>query len=213
MALSSMPELAGKTCPFCKAPFAEGEAVVFCSHCEMPHHLECWKENGGCTTFGCTGNIGKIIGAEQKNAQSAPVSVNSSARSAVPKAISHPQVRTAKENPHKINIDYFFEIQKWVKTHGKKYIEDNSFHTWTNVIAVNVGQTIDLDLYYRGNQVIRLSKTNGNCSTEWSKKWAENTTKLVITGNKFGLSELIFRLGDLEKANEEESFRVLVIVT
>ena len=70
---ASAPELVGKTCPFCKAPFMKGEAVVFCSHCEIPHHLECWKENGGCTTFGCTGNIGKIIGAEQKDAQSAPV--------------------------------------------------------------------------------------------------------------------------------------------
>ena len=71
--VAKAPELAGKTCPFCKAPFLEGEAVVICNHCEMPHHLDCWKENGGCTTFGCTGNIGKIIGAEQKDAQSAPV--------------------------------------------------------------------------------------------------------------------------------------------
>ena len=87
---ASVPELAGKTCPFCKAPFIEGEAVVFCSHCEMPHHLDCWKENGGCTTFGCTGNIGKIIGAEQKNVQSAPVATRKPAE--VPKAVPYPPV-------------------------------------------------------------------------------------------------------------------------
>ena len=23
----------------------------------MPHHKECWVENQGCTTFGCTGSI------------------------------------------------------------------------------------------------------------------------------------------------------------
>ena len=85
---SNAPELAGKTCPFCKSPLMEGEAVVFCSHCEMPHHLECWKENGGCTTFGCTGNIGKIIGAEQKNAQSAPVATRKPAES--PKTVPYP---------------------------------------------------------------------------------------------------------------------------
>ena len=97
---ASAPELAGKTCPFCKAPFMEGEAVVFCSHCEMPHHLECWKENGGCTTFGCTGNIGRIIGAEQKNAQSAPVATRKPAEA--PKTIPYPQTRTSEEAPRQV---------------------------------------------------------------------------------------------------------------
>lgn len=97
---ASNPELAGKTCPFCKSPFIEGEAVVFCSHCEMPHHLECWKENGGCTTFGCTGNIGKIIGAEQKNAQSAPVVTKRTVSTEAPKTpatVPYPQTRIIDE--------------------------------------------------------------------------------------------------------------------
>lgn len=98
IAPASAPELAGKTCPFCKAPFMEGEAVVFCSHCEMPHHLECWKENGGCTTFGCTGNIGKIIGAEQKNAQSAPVATRRPAAPAAPKSVPYPTSRSVPQN-------------------------------------------------------------------------------------------------------------------
>jgi hypothetical protein len=33
----------------------EGDDVVICSVCEMPHHRECWDANGGCTTFGCNG--------------------------------------------------------------------------------------------------------------------------------------------------------------
>ncbi len=97
---ASAPELAGKTCPFCKAPFMEGEAVVFCSHCEMPHHLDCWKENGGCTTFGCTGNIGKIIGAEQKNAQSAPVATRKPAEA--PKTIPYPQTKPILDNKQQV---------------------------------------------------------------------------------------------------------------
>ena len=24
-----------------------------CPECGIPHHAECWEENGGCTTFGC----------------------------------------------------------------------------------------------------------------------------------------------------------------
>lgn len=54
----------GKTCPYCKTPLVEGDTVVFCSVCDMPHHLSCWQDNQGCTTFGCTGSIKEIIGSD-----------------------------------------------------------------------------------------------------------------------------------------------------
>lgn len=46
-----------KVCPFCKTEFTEGDEIVVCSSCDMPHHKECWIENQGCTTFGCMGTI------------------------------------------------------------------------------------------------------------------------------------------------------------
>ena len=54
----------GKVCPYCKTEFKEGDDIVVCSVCEMPHHKECWIENNGCTTFGCTGTI---MGTDQYN--------------------------------------------------------------------------------------------------------------------------------------------------
>lgn len=57
----------GKTCPFCKTPFKEDDVIVVCSVCEMPHHLSCWQENNGCTTFGCTGTIKETIGNVSNN--------------------------------------------------------------------------------------------------------------------------------------------------
>lgn len=47
----------GKSCPFCKTLFTEYDDIVICSQCDMPHHKDCWVENGGCTTFGCLGTI------------------------------------------------------------------------------------------------------------------------------------------------------------
>lgn len=47
----------GKTCPYCKTQLKETDDVVMCSSCEIPHHKDCWIENQGCTTFGCTGTI------------------------------------------------------------------------------------------------------------------------------------------------------------
>lgn len=49
-----MNEFVGKVCSFCKTPIEVDEEVVVCPACEVPHHKECWKENKGCTTFGCS---------------------------------------------------------------------------------------------------------------------------------------------------------------
>ena len=43
----------GKVCPFCQSGIAAEDRVAACALCGIPHHLECWHENGGCTTFGC----------------------------------------------------------------------------------------------------------------------------------------------------------------
>ncbi len=43
----------GKTCPFCQYPLKADLETVECPSCKVPHHRECWEENGGCTTFGC----------------------------------------------------------------------------------------------------------------------------------------------------------------
>jgi Oxygen-sensitive ribonucleoside-triphosphate reductase len=43
----------GKVCPFCKTKIKDGDEVIVCPACGIPHHKGCWEENKGCTTFGC----------------------------------------------------------------------------------------------------------------------------------------------------------------
>ncbi|MGE5532277.1 MAG: RING finger protein [Bacteroidota bacterium] len=45
----------GKTCPYCRFPLKPGEQVMTCPACKVPHHADCWRENQGCTTYGCQG--------------------------------------------------------------------------------------------------------------------------------------------------------------
>jgi TM2 domain-containing membrane protein YozV len=41
-------------CPYCRMPFDDASPPrVFCTACGMPHHEDCYRENGGCTVFGC----------------------------------------------------------------------------------------------------------------------------------------------------------------
>jgi len=41
------------TCPYCRMPITEDDAIAECAACHTPHHQECWEENKGCTVFGC----------------------------------------------------------------------------------------------------------------------------------------------------------------
>lgn len=49
-----MENYIGKTCPYCKTEIKEGEEIKVCPACDIPHHMGCWEENKGCTTFGCS---------------------------------------------------------------------------------------------------------------------------------------------------------------
>ncbi|MHB9108411.1 MAG: RING finger protein [Armatimonadota bacterium] len=47
----------GKTCPYCQTPIKPNVEIVTCPRCGIPHHRECWEENGRCTTYGCRGRL------------------------------------------------------------------------------------------------------------------------------------------------------------
>ncbi len=47
------PGIAGKNCPYCQTPLKPSDVAHVCDSCRIPHHRECWQQNGGCTTFGC----------------------------------------------------------------------------------------------------------------------------------------------------------------
>lgn len=47
-----------RICPFCQTEIGQNERVIYCEACGIPHHESCWRENGGCTTYGCRGSIG-----------------------------------------------------------------------------------------------------------------------------------------------------------
>ena len=44
----------GKLCPYCQSEIGPSDQTHSCPVCATPHHLECWRENEGCTTYGCS---------------------------------------------------------------------------------------------------------------------------------------------------------------
>lgn len=46
-----------RNCPYCLTAIQARERTVICPLCETPHHEECWRDNGGCTVFGCRGRV------------------------------------------------------------------------------------------------------------------------------------------------------------
>jgi len=55
----------GKTCPYCQFPIKQDSEVVQCPSCKVPHHRECWQDNGGCTTFGCNETTSRLVEGER----------------------------------------------------------------------------------------------------------------------------------------------------
>ena len=64
-----MNQFSGKICPYCKTEFVDDDDIVVCSECNMPHHKECWIENQGCTTFGCSGTIQNSDSVQEPDSQ------------------------------------------------------------------------------------------------------------------------------------------------
>lgn len=100
----------GKTCPYCKTSFAENDAVVFCSVCDMPHHLSCWQENNGCTTFGCTGTIKETVGA--------PASVLTTPDAIAPASAASPNEQSVQAEEPAVRMETLFEDEPFTIPDG-----------------------------------------------------------------------------------------------
>jgi hypothetical protein len=53
--LAAGKDTAGKLCSICQTNIIAGERIVYCPHCSLPFHVECWDENKGCSAYGCKG--------------------------------------------------------------------------------------------------------------------------------------------------------------
>lgn len=47
-------EQIGKTCSICGTGILQSDTIVVCPICSLPYHHDCWKEIGGCGTYGCS---------------------------------------------------------------------------------------------------------------------------------------------------------------
>lgn len=116
------------------------------------------------------------------------------------------------QGQYKANSDKYSTIINWIDQHASEYKKASDYFAGSNVIAVKVGETVALDVTYKGNRYMWEKTTTGRCKADWGKDWSDNTTQLEITGVRAGTSEIVFYLGDEEHADTTESFRVLVIV-
>jgi hypothetical protein len=44
----------GALCSICQCPILPGEETHHCTECEHDYHADCWEENKGCASYGCT---------------------------------------------------------------------------------------------------------------------------------------------------------------
>ena len=47
----------GVVCPYCRCSLEDNEPALNCGFCGTCLHVSCWRENGQCTTWGCSSGI------------------------------------------------------------------------------------------------------------------------------------------------------------
>ena len=51
--INATAEEIGKICSICGSGIVNDESIVICPECHLPYHYDCWKEMGGCGSYGC----------------------------------------------------------------------------------------------------------------------------------------------------------------
>ena len=69
------------TCPYCQGGLGPAADAVACPVCGVLHHAECWQENRGCGTYGCTA----APSVEQRQPIETPISFWGQEHKACPK--------------------------------------------------------------------------------------------------------------------------------
>ncbi len=52
--VSPSTEHLGKLCSICGTGILQSDTIAVCPVCSLPYHHDCWKEIGGCGTYGCS---------------------------------------------------------------------------------------------------------------------------------------------------------------
>ncbi len=52
----------GGRCALCRKAIAPNDEVVVCPRCRQIHHVECWRQNGGCGKTGCPQTAKAVTG-------------------------------------------------------------------------------------------------------------------------------------------------------
>lgn len=55
-----------QVCVLCEEPILETDEVVSCPRCHSVHHVDCWKNKGGCARTGCPQLAKAVVGEKPK---------------------------------------------------------------------------------------------------------------------------------------------------
>lgn len=84
------PDMAGRTCPYCRFPMKEGAAIVECGACHAIHHEDCFSDNQGCAVTGCPGGPATVTSSTTPFSTAPTGPVSGSNFAARPAAIPPP---------------------------------------------------------------------------------------------------------------------------
>lgn len=105
------------------------------------------------------------------------------------------------------SIQIVTNMSSFLTFSSNSYQSYADFNAGSNVIAVKVGQSVELPVTAPKKGTKLFSIDNNNCEAEWMEKSGGGTGYLKITGKKVGTTKIFFSIKD-----GNASFPILVIV-
>ncbi len=199
----NQPEL---ECGICQTIIGPEEKLTFCNECKLPFHEECWKENLGCSAYGCP-NV-NILKVKAERAVTPKISSSEPLPTHLPKkpALMHPETGSFPTPAKREDPAAYASEPSFNNLHAETQANFNDFKsnttigssfsgapiTWLEWATLPVGMfLIPLDLFVWGILSLLLCLMMiGYCVTR--TKTSENT---FILGLSLGIASGGFMAG------------------
>ncbi len=141
-------------CPYCQSKIKSKKEAIICPVCGTPHHIDCWNENGGCTTYGCTGkseDVGNLTVEEIENLKSHIA----------------PQTENAEPEENKFQQELETRIAEKKKVSHRKIIPYISMAVLACLIIFSIAFTFVKVDEYINSEEYKVSRF----LSDWRKAW------------------------------------------
>ena len=188
-------------CPYCQTKIKSKDEAIICPVCGTPHHIDCWKENGGCTTYGCSGkteDIGHLTIEEIEKLKSPSIT------------------QQTEETPQNtLQQEFQKQLERTKKSRRRKIIPYISITFFAGLIIFSIVYTFIRINNYVSSEEYKISLFLSDWKSAWENKnlaayesLLDNDYQYIEDNKPIKREERLRRLAASFKSNEDIKIKI-----